>query len=253
VPALIRHGFERGNTLVAENADGLAGFAVGLERDASWFLGEFFVLPDQQAVGVGRQLLAASVPAGIPIATVSTSDRGAQSLYARAGMVPRWPNYELTSSAAALSLPQAGARVVEIAATDPTWIAWDQKICGRDRQADLAFHRGPWNAALFWVEREGRRIGYGGVSRRSPGRMTIGPAGAVLPEDARDCVLALIEWALSQPGVESVNLDVPGPHPVLAALLGGGFRIVDINVFCASDPSRYGDPRRYIPMTAALY
>jgi GNAT superfamily N-acetyltransferase len=253
VPHLVRHGFERGNTMVAEGDEGLMGFAVGLERDESWFLGEFFVLPNRQSGGVGQRLLSSVVPRGMPIATVSTSDRRAQALYTRAGMTPRWPNYELTSSASALSIPAARVDILPAAPDDPTWAAWDQKVCGRDRYPDLEFHCGPWNALRFWIERSGRRTGYAGIARRAPGRMTIGPVGVLQPGDAGESLLAVVDWALSQPGTESINLDVPGPHPALASLLTAGFRIADVNVFCASEPSRYGDPRRYIPMTAALY
>lgn len=252
VTPLIRHCHEHGTTFVAEAEGRLAGFAAGHERDGAWFLGEFFVNPDLQLGGIGQRLLIASVPSGIPIATVATGDLRAQALYARFGMTPRWPSYGLEADAGSISPPASDLTVSDADPRDASWAAWDMHICGRDRWHDLEFLTGPWNGSRHWVERAGQRIGYFGIARRAPGRVAIGPVGALRIEDAAGCLLAAVQRALAEPGVTTVTLDVPGPHPGLPLLLSAGFKIDELNVFCASDPGRFGDPRRYVQLTAAL-
>ena len=253
VTPLIRHCHDYGKTIVAESDGRLAGFAAGHERDGTWFLGEFFVNPDLQLGGIGQRLLTASVPSGIPIATVATEDLRAQGLYARFGMTPRWPSYNLEAKKASISsLPPTNLEVHDADVDDAAWAAWDQTICGRYRWQALDFQARHWNGSRYWIARAGRRVGYGAVSRRAPGRATIGPVGALSPVDAAECVLAMVHHTLADPEVDTVMLDVPGPHPALPVLLSGGFIIDELNVFCASDPARFGDPRRYVQLSAAL-
>jgi GNAT superfamily N-acetyltransferase len=253
VPALVRHGFENGQTVVAVEDDQLSGFAVGFERDGTWFLGEFFVRPDVQSRGAGQALLASIQPEGIPCATMTTGDYRAQALYARAGMTPLWPSFNLRAEISGLKRPEVDARAIEMTAVSPSLLAWDSTISGRQRPKDLAFLIDGWQGALLWIERNGVRIGYAGIARRGGGRISIGPVGVRLAADATAAVLATIVWASRNDELRTITIDVPGHHPALRALLDCGFRIQDQNLFCASGSSRFGDPTRYLPITPAVY
>ncbi len=235
VPAIVRHGFESGQTVVAVEDNQLSGFAVGYERDGTWFLGEFFVRPDAQSAGIGQALLASIQPPGIPCATMATSDYRAQALYARAGMTPLWPSFNLRAEINGLNLPELAVEAIELTVVSPALLSWDSTISGRQRPEDLAFLIDGWQGALFWIERNGVRIGYAGIARRGSGRVSIGPVGVRLAADATAAVLATIIWAIGSLDLRVITIDVPGHHPALQTLLRCGFRIQDQNLFCASD------------------
>lgn len=253
VPALYRHGQDNGETLVALEDGVPVGFSVGYHRDGTWFLGEFFVLPETQSSGIGRALLERAKPAHQHCSTVSTSDLRAQALYARSGMTPLWPSFQLRGEKGRIRVESSDGYEVAVTALGPTMRAWDTAVSGRNRPEDLEFLLQGWNGLYLWVECAGRLAGYAGVARRGNGRVTIGPVGVRDTSDAKSVMLAVVSWVFSQDEISSVTIDVPGPHPALPALLGSGFRIADQNIFCSSDPSRFGDPRTYVPLTPAIY
>ena len=252
-PALYRYGIQHGRTVVAEEHGRPAGFAVGYVRDGTWFLGEFFVHPEAQSAGIGQALLSEIMPSGLPCATMTTADPRAQALYARSGMTPRWPSFNLRAETAAMRLPAPAAGVWEVAGGSRELHAWDTSICGRWRPEDLRFLRDDWNGALLWIGVDGRKVGYAGVARRGAGRVTVGPIGVRDSDDGEAAALAAIGWAAEQPGIDKITLDVAAPHNALRPLLECGFRIMDTNLFCATDPARFGDPARYVPLTPAVY
>ena len=53
------------------------------------------------------------------------------------------------------------------------------------------------------------------------------------------------------PAGEPFSGCVPGPHPVLPILLDAGYRIVDRDTFCSSEPG-WLDPERILPNPALL-
>ncbi len=253
VPALYRHGYEHGETLVALDAGAPVGFSVGYERDGTWFLGEFFVLPETQSGGIGQALLDRAMPAHRHCATVATSDYRAQALYARFGLTPLWPSFQLRAEPAQLRRPTSDEFIVREAGSTPTFNAWDAAISGRNRPEDIDFLIDSWNGLCLWIEYAGRRVGYAGIARRGGGRVTIGPVGVNDPAHAAGAVRAVVAFAAESEEVDSITVDVPGPHPALAPLLEAGARIADQNLFCSSDAARFGDPRAYIPLTPAIY
>ncbi len=50
-----------------------------------------------------------------------------------------------------------------------------------------------------------------------------------------------------------VDVAVPGPHPRLAPLVEAGFRIIDVETFCASEQSVAVDPRWYLGFGGDLF
>lgn len=253
VPALYRHGYAHGETFVALERDVPVGFSVGYHRDGTWFLGEFFVLPDAQQAGIGQALLHHAKPDHRHCATVSTSDYRAQALYARSGMTPLWPSFQLRAGVDDLSLLATSEYAIAETELSPAVRAWDASVSGRRRPEDLEFLLNGWNGSFLWIEQAGQRVGYAGYARRGNGRVTIGPVGVREPGHAQAAVLAVVDWVASSDGISALTIDLHGLHPALPALLAGGFRIADQNIFCASDATGFGDPCRYVPLTPAIY
>jgi hypothetical protein len=173
-------------------------------------------------------------------------------------MRPQWPLFWLLGESESLGpLAAEGVGLVEADPIDPALAAWDSAIGGRPRPEDLACLLSGFAAAPFWFEREGRRIGYSYVQRRSPESLwhqdayTLGPIGAYTPEDAAACVVATVEWALTR--AATLRLAVPGSHPALRGLLAAGLRIAEIETFLASGETPFVDGRRYLPSGGTLF
>ena len=73
-------------------------------RESHWFLSMLFVLPEEQASGIGRLLLERVLPApgsGMTLATATDSAQPiSNALYSRFGMVPRMPLLNLPAAPA---------------------------------------------------------------------------------------------------------------------------------------------------------
>jgi GNAT superfamily N-acetyltransferase len=78
----------------------IVAFVSAVERGDLWFLSMLFVLPEEQASGIGRQLLDHVLPDPARGMTLGTATDSAQpisnALYSRYGMVPRMPLLDLT-------------------------------------------------------------------------------------------------------------------------------------------------------------
>ena len=77
----------------------IVAFVSAVERGDLWFLSMLFVLPEEQASGVGRLLLERALPdpaRGLTLATATDSAQPiSNALYSRYGMVPRMPLLDL--------------------------------------------------------------------------------------------------------------------------------------------------------------
>jgi hypothetical protein len=78
---------------VAENGEGIVGYARSIEHDGVMDLTEFFVLPNQQSGGVGRELLARAFPKSTARyrVIIATLDERALYRYFNAGVYGRFP------------------------------------------------------------------------------------------------------------------------------------------------------------------
>lgn len=84
------------------------GFSVGFVRHELWFLADLFMLPEAHGKGVGGELLRRCLAGGLERgacirAVMSSEDPGAQALYIRAGMVPRFPLFGVEGAAQRLN------------------------------------------------------------------------------------------------------------------------------------------------------
>ncbi len=234
-----------GRCHVAETGSGVVAFGIAHRRASTWFLSFLFVHPEHQSAGLGRQLTMRCLAEGDGEAdgTGSLASDGpltyavcaesiqpvSLALYASLGMRPRVPILLLTGR------PTPGQPVgdpaeleaspfSELAALDHGALAAaigaiDLATLGYEHPQDHRFlARSGRQAWLFRERAEGATVGYGYVQpsgRVGPvattGSRWLGSAlaylfGAVRPSDA---------W----------QVHVPGPSPVLAPLLRGGFRL----------------------------
>lgn len=109
ITALYRHllATDPDRFLVAVRSDPTVGdgerivaFASAYVRGSLWFLSMLFVLPEEQATGIGRQLLERVLPeagSGQHLGTATDSAQPiANALYSRYGIVPRMPLLNLS-------------------------------------------------------------------------------------------------------------------------------------------------------------
>lgn len=253
----IRHECRSGVASVAERGGRIEGFAALTIRGEVAFLSSLFVREEVRSQGLGRRLLAAVLPRdGKILATVASADLRALSLYARAGMRPRWPVLLLRGTpTAAMALPDSGVEPGQADPDDQELALWDARCCGRPRPQDHAYWRQEEGAVSLLFRRGRETIGYGIVQLGAgtldePGACTIGPVGALLPDDAAACVLAAVGWAAARSAV--LRIDVPGPHHALAPLLAAGFRIIDQDTFCSSGLLPFVDSRCYVGSGGSL-
>jgi GNAT superfamily N-acetyltransferase len=200
------------------------GYARSILRDGVRELTEFFVLPETQAGGVGRELLARTFAADDVRhrAIVATLDPRAISRYLRTGLDGRVAMIGLHGVPRAV--PVATDLVRE--AIDP--VAAPLEALAEVDRAILDFRRDPDHAWLAsqrsgWLyRREGRPVGYGYHPSR-PGWG--GPYAALEPIDL-PILLADGETAAAAAGHDDVTFDLPlTARPGLDHLLGRGFHV----------------------------
>jgi len=258
-PPYLAHELATGHALMAE-ADGAAvGYGIMLTRGSVANLAELFVRRGAQSAGAGRALLAALME-GTPrqVFTVASHDRRALALYARAGMLPRWPYYYLQGETARLRLPPTDLEAVLARWDDAAWIAWDAMAAGRPRAQEHAYWRDARGGHPLWLRRRGRVVGYGVVQTRlpeqagAPDAATVGPLIADRPANAVDALFTAAAWARAR-GAPRIDVCLCGPHAAFVPALEAGFRIVDQDTVMSTRTPGFCDPKRYVPSGAEFF
>jgi GNAT superfamily N-acetyltransferase len=246
------------------------GFSVGFVRDELWFLANLFVLPEAHSKGVGGELLKRCLAGGIERGTriravASSHDLGAQTLYIRAGMVPRFPLYGIEGAARGLcelASPRAPMKeTIKPAALSKAWIRrlgdLDEVIWGRRRDGEHRFWLGECKfSCLTIADTSGALLAYAYYARavsRAPWDREAYRIGPVAARSARQQVMLLraIGDAMKDHAGATVEFRVPGINmTVLSALLGAGFKIDHIGHFMAS--RSFGRFDRYLPSGGTL-
>ena len=245
-PDYLDHELATGQMVVAEDDGGLAGFASVLGRDGVTHIADLFVRSDRIGQGLGRALLAATLPARGELATFASADPRALPLYVRAGMRPVTPLLYLHGGrAAAARLPDPGT-VSAVTGADAV-ADLDRRVAARHRPPDHAFLAAVGATALLVGDGD-RTLGYAWV--RVPAgagaglEAFLGPLGAGAEDDALRVAIAAVRHAAAR--AQTVHLSLLGPHPALSPLLTAGFRIEAADTFMASRVNLL-DPRRYAP------
>jgi GNAT superfamily N-acetyltransferase len=229
---------------VAERDDRIVGFGGSRAYQEMVYLGFLFVLPDQQAGGVGRRLLELSMHDSTYRAVAIASYQPiSAALYSWYGMTPREPIYMLTGKPRT-ELPPLPAdltvRPIKAADTQPL----DMEVCGLTRVPD---HE--------WWEELGRKryglfqhndlVGYGYI--QEVGRL--GPCVVRREEH----LLPFCGRLLSEmPDVDTWLVNVPGSaNETFVALLHSGMRLEGPPaIYCANEVRI--DHSRYLPASYAL-
>jgi ribosomal protein S18 acetylase RimI-like enzyme len=247
---------------VATRDGQLLGFSQGFVHGDLWFLSNLFVHPNAQGVKIGAGLLDRCLQAGLrrgaTVRAVSSSnDLSAQALYARAGMIPRFPLFALEGRAELLRKLPAPRAKVSAAKASATWIGrlgeLDEYVWGRRRDADHRLALAEMKVGcVALTPRAGELSGYAYYTGTQ-----VGPVAARTPRQALQLLRAAGD-ALGQsaaggtPGqADKLRVTAPGINAiVLIALLEAGFRIDFSNLFMASRP--FGRFDRYIPSGGTL-
>lgn len=211
---------------VAEDdaTDRPVGYARSVVRDGVRELTEFFVLPEAQSAGVGRELLDRAFPGdgARHRAIVATIDTRAIARYLRTGLDARLPiigwegtprDDPLETDLSREPIDPADPPLDELATID-------RRVLGFSRDVDhswLASQRPGW---LY--RRGGSAVGYGyGPSRPGWG----GPYAALEPADL-PVLLADGEATAARAGHAFVTFDTPTiGRAAIDHLLGRGFRV----------------------------
>jgi len=181
---------------VAEQDGEIIGYARSIEHDGLMDLTEFFVLPDQQSAGVGRELLARAFPqtdARYRV-IVATMDERALNRYLRAEVYARFPIKYFYRKAEKVEIKtdlKIEPMQVDLHLQDINRI--DKLIVGHSR-GDI--HR--WTATTrdgFVYKRNGEVVGYGYIGESA------GPF-ALLDENDYPAVLAHAESLTAEKGGE---------------------------------------------------
>jgi GNAT superfamily N-acetyltransferase len=185
--------------------DGLPiGYARSILRDGVRELTEFFVLPDQQSSGVGRELLARAFPAdgARHRSIIATTNPQSLSHYLRAGVTPRFPIFSFSRKPAPVivssDLVIEPMTSLDSVRTDLNQL--DNEILGYERAVDHAWlleeRRG------FAYRRAGRLVGYGYTGINN------GPFALANSEDF-PAVLAHAETQAADRRAEKIEFEVP--------------------------------------------
>ena len=258
-PSLYLHEVETRELYVVERQGTILAFAAVINRGPVAFVADLFVSAAHRSTGLGQRLLRHILPDdGRACWTVSSSDPRALPLYIRFGLGPRWPHIQLRANLADLGrLPSDEIDVIQAADGDKDFIEWDAELGGRRRPQDHAYWIRRRGGVPLWFMHSGRRIGYVVAQTRSddllmhPDAVTLGPIGTRAREDAVACVLAAVAWAQQRAAVARISLT--GPHPALAPLLEVGFRIVEVETFCATSDESLPDVQRYVSSGGDLF
>lgn len=243
---------------VAERQDEgrIVGFGSATMRADVWFLALLFVLPDEQGLGLGRELLARTLAGTSPLTIRATVTDSAQpisnAMYARIGIVPRVPVLHLLGPADdLLPLPALPADVTARPMNDagPPAIdalgVIDREVLGYERAPDHAFFWRDGRRGFAYEDPAGRTIGYGYAA----------PSGRIGPIAALDetHVPAFVGHLLDEvPPADAASIWVAGSAgSTVAELLRAGFRMDGFPALLAWDRP-FGSFERYVPATLAL-
>ncbi len=242
----VRHIIANHRALVTTIDGGLVAYGAVVDAIVAVQLCDLFVEPGRLGQGLGRPLLAALYEGSTNRTTFASDDPRALPIYARTGMSPRWVSLYLDGASTAIEaqpgLDAESAEPAQIADLERAWT-------GAFRPIDHAFWATQADADPFVVSDGAGPVaaGYGRARQASEARAL---DRLVLRPDA-DPVGPALE-ALRRTGRGgTVHAVVPGPNPLLQALLERRFQVVDRDQYMATSADLI-DPLHVLPNPGLL-
>jgi ribosomal protein S18 acetylase RimI-like enzyme len=238
---------------VAERGGSLLGFGFSWMRERFWYLAQLFVLPGNQASGIGRALLSKTMQlaerrgADNRALITMAYNTASTGLYIRNGLYPREPLLRLAAAAHSIKPVSIAGLRYNVAPIEPwpggrDWLGRiDQEVLGFRREEHHAFLLAGSAGRAVRLEEAGDPVGYAYVSAEGH----IGPLAVAPCADPRQVFCAAIHCAL-EGNPKQVSMIVPGRADViLDAARRLGFRIEEPLVLLSANP--FGDWRHYLP------
>ncbi len=249
----LEHEVATGRMAVAERPDGeVVAMGGTIVRGGVAMVSDLFVDPDWHGRGIGARLLTEVLGDTWPRQTFSSAHPNALPLYIRAGMAPRWPSLYVAGDPRTALDDRAPGRFAAEPDAEPAALAELERSWG-----------GPWRPEehTYWgtelrqataivITDDGRSVGFAYLTDDRPIETDLWIASAsVAPDvDVAGSVAALtaVFDLAADRGVRTLGMSLPGPHPATVPLIRAGWRIVDRDLYVASEPGLI-DPERRIP------
>ena len=207
---------------VAENEkEEIIGYARSIVRGDHRELTEFFVLPDNQSAGVGRELIARAFPNDTPHRSIiATTDFRALARYLKSGVYPYLTGLYLERKPDVVDFQsdiqfETGE---DDEATLQTLAEIDSVILGHRRDVDHRFLM--QDRTLFFYKRGNATVGYGYINKDYYGPF------AVLDKKDIPTVLAHAETQAHHLGAEYIGFETPVINTLAVDhLMSRGYRI----------------------------
>ena len=200
---------------LAEKDNGEAiGYARSILRDNHRELTEFFVVPDSQSAGVGKELISRAFPNDTPHRSIiATSDFRAVLRYLKAGVKPfvtasyyeRTPELVSVETDLAMETPNDAQSAIQIMS------GIDLVILGHRRDVDHTFLM--QDRTLYFYKRNGQVVGYGYIEKDYYGPF------ALLDNTDFPAVLAHAETQANLLGAGSVGFETPSINTIVVDYL----------------------------------
>lgn len=236
---------------LAEDEQGLAGFALSWVCGRLWFLAELFVAPGRQGQGIGNRLLGRTLEhanqAGATDKSLITFafNTVSQGLYVRHGLLPRLPIHLCCIERELLALhaprPALGVAPIHATAADlETLRRLDMAALGISREKHHRYLLGDPAVQGIFLEDAGERIGYAYIAATGH----IGPL-AVMHAHAMPAAFATALAMAAAGDSRQVSAFVPGTSAALTLAASQGMRFALPMVLMSSH--RHGDWASYLP------
>ena len=209
------------NYWIAEKDGEAIGYARSILRGNHRELTEFFVMPGNQSVGVGKELLLRAFPDDVPHRTIiATPDIRAQTRYLKSGVYPFMTEFYFERAPE----PQIFETDLVIELVDASPSSFDDlgridlSILGFRRDVDHQFLTS--DRKLYIYKRNGQVVGYGYIQRDLYGPF------ALLEKEDFPAVLAHAENEAHAMGATVIGFEVPTINSsAISHLLNRGYRL----------------------------